>query len=123
MAMHVRRGDEVMVTAGDDKGKVGTVLRVDADARRVYVKGVNLRTKHLKPTRVSPQGGVITKEAPIHISNVSPVSDGRPTRVRIEVREDGSKRRIAARTGKVLPVTLPDGTRRDEFRSAKKKKS
>lgn len=120
MAMHVRRGDEVMVTAGDDKGKVGTVLRVDADARRVYVKGVNLRTKHLKPTRVSPQGGVITKEAPIHISNVSPVSDGRPTRVRFEVGADGSKKRIAARTGKVIPVRLPDGTRRDEIRGAKK---
>jgi large subunit ribosomal protein L24 len=102
MARHVRKGDTVVITAGSHKGKVGEILRVIPDKDRVIVKGLNMRTKHLKPTRISPQGGIITKEAPIHISNVSPAVDGKPTRVRFQVRDDGSKVRIAVRGGKVL---------------------
>ncbi|MBX3365239.1 MAG: 50S ribosomal protein L24 [Phycisphaeraceae bacterium] len=102
MPAHVRKGDQVMIIAGDHKGKVGEVLRVDPKAGRVIVKGLNLRTKHMRPTRVNPQGGVITREAPIHISNVQPVVDGQPTRVRFQVRDDGSKVRVAVRGGKVL---------------------
>jgi large subunit ribosomal protein L24 len=102
MARHVRKGDTVVITAGSHKGKVGEIMRVIPDKERVIIKGINLRTKHLKPTRVSPQGGIITKEAPIHISNVSPAVDGKPTRVRFQVRDDGSKVRIAVRGGKVL---------------------
>jgi len=90
MPSHVRKGDQVIITAGAHKGKIGEVARV------------NLRTKHLKPTRINPQGGIITKEMPIHISNVSPVVDGKPTRVRFETRDDGSKVRVAVRGGKVL---------------------
>jgi len=66
------------------------------------VQGINVRTKHLKPTQLNPQGGIITKEMPIHISNVSPVVDGKPTRVRFMAKEDGSKVRVAARNGKEL---------------------
>jgi large subunit ribosomal protein L24 len=86
MARHVKKGDTVMITAGAHKGKIGEIMRVITDKDKVVIKGINLRTKHLKPTRINPQGGIITKEAPVHISNVSPAVDGRPTRVRFEVR-------------------------------------
>lgn len=102
MPRHVKKGDMVMVTAGDDKGRTGEVMRVITKRDQVIVKGLNLRTKHLKPSRINPQGGVITREAPIHISNVSPVVDGRATRVRFEVRPDGSKVRVAVRGGKTI---------------------
>lgn len=104
MARHIRSGDSVMVTAGDHRGEVGTVLRVDTKHQRVYVKGLNMVTKHLRPTRTAPRGGVITKEAPIHISNVSPIADGKPTRVRFVTKADGSKVRVAARNGAELGV-------------------
>ncbi len=102
MPRHVRKGDTVIVTSGDHKGRTGEVMRVLTDKDTVIVKGVNLKTKHLRPTRTSPQGGIITKEAPIHLSNVSPYVDGRATRVRFESKPDGSKVRVAARGGKVL---------------------
>jgi large subunit ribosomal protein L24 len=102
MARHVRKGDTVVITTGSHRGQVGEIVRVMPSKDRVIVKGVNLRTKHLKPTRINPQGGIITKEAPIHISNVSPAVDGKPSRVRFETRPDGSKVRIAVRGGKVL---------------------
>ncbi len=102
MARHVRKGDTVIVTSGSLKGTTGEILRVITDKDQVIIKGVNLRTKHMRPTRLNPQGGVITKEAPIHISNVSPVVDGKATRVRFEAKPDGSKVRVAVRGGKVL---------------------
>ncbi|MCH2132388.1 MAG: 50S ribosomal protein L24 [Phycisphaerales bacterium] len=77
MARHVKKGDTVMVTAGNDSGKVGEVLRVIPDENRVVVQGVNIRTRHMKPTQQNPQGGLLRKEMPIHISNVSPAV-GRP---------------------------------------------
>ncbi len=104
MARHIRKGDNVMVTAGDHKGRTGEVMRVDTGNDRVYVKGLNLRTRNVKPTRVNPEGGRVTKEAPFHISNVSPVADGKPTRVRFTVGDGGAKQRVAARNGKVLSV-------------------
>jgi large subunit ribosomal protein L24 len=107
MARHVRKGDTVVITTGDQRGQVGEIVRVIPDKERpgndrVVVKGINLRTKHLKPTRINPQGGIITKEVPIHISNVSPVVDGKPSRVRFETKPDGGKVRVAVRGGKVL---------------------
>jgi large subunit ribosomal protein L24 len=102
MPRHIRKGDQVIITAGNDKGATGEVLRVITKTDRVVVQGVNVRTKHLKPTQQSPQGGLLRKEMPIHISNVSPVVDEKPTRVRFETKADGSKARIAARNGKEL---------------------
>jgi len=102
MACHIIKGDSVIVTAGNDRGTVGTVLRVMRDEDKVLVQGVNVRSRHVKPSQQNPQGRIIRKEMPIHISNVSPVVDGKPTRVRFETRPDGSKVRIAARGGKVL---------------------
>lgn len=109
MARHVRKGDKVMVVSGGEKGKTGTIVRVISGAEpgseRVIVKGLNLRTKHLRPTRTAPQGGIITREAPVHISNVMPVDGrGKPTRVRFVVKADGSKVRVAATTGEELGV-------------------
>ncbi|MDX2146935.1 MAG: 50S ribosomal protein L24 [Planctomycetota bacterium] len=104
MARHVRKGDTVMVTSGDNKGRVGEVMRVNTKDDTVIVKGLNLRVKHLKPSQRAPQGGIITMEAPIHISKVSPVVDGRPTRVRFQTKPDGAKVRVAAKGGKELGV-------------------
>lgn len=102
MARHIRKGDTVIVTAGNDKGVTGEVLRVLTDDDRVVVQGVNIRAKHLKPTQQRPQGGILRREMPIHMSNVSPVVDGKATRVRFVTNKDGSKDRVAARGGKVL---------------------
>ena len=107
MPSHVRTGDEVIVTSGSHKGKIGTIERVLADKDMVVIKGVNLKTRNMKPSQANPQGGQVTREAPIHVSNVSPVVDGKPTRVRFETRDDGSKVRVAVRGGKVLGVVSP----------------
>lgn len=104
MARHVKRGDQVIVTAGDSRGKVGEILSIDTARDRVVVSGVNIRKRHLKPTQTRPQGGIIEQEMPIHISNVSPVVDGKASRVRFESRPDGSKVRVAVRGGKELHV-------------------
>ena len=102
MPRHIKKGDSVIVTAGNDKGTVGEVVRVITDKNRVVVKGVNIRARHMKPTQANPQGGIVRREMPIHMSNVSPVVDGKPTRVRFETKKDGSKVRVAARDGKEL---------------------
>jgi len=104
MARHVRKGDMVMVIAGDDKGKVGEVLRADAGAGKVLVQGINRVYRHLRRSRQHPQGGRIQKEMPIHISNVLPVDPktNQPTRARFRVNADGSKERIAVKSGEVL---------------------
>jgi large subunit ribosomal protein L24 len=104
MARHVRKGDQVMVTAGGSRGHVGEVLRVVDDGERVVVKGANIRTKHVKPTQQRPQGAIVRQEMPIHASNVSPVVNGKPTRVRFVTKADGSKVRVAARGGVELSV-------------------
>jgi len=102
MARHVRTGDNVMITSGDHKGLTGEIIKIDTKHDRVFVKGVNLITKHMKPTKVNPQGAIVTREAPLHVSKVSPVVDGKPTRVRFVTKADGAKVRVAARGGKEL---------------------
>ena len=102
MPRHIKKGDSVIVTAGNDKGTVGEVIRVITEKDRVVVKGVNIRARHMKPTQANPQGGIVRREMPIHQSNVSPVVDGKPSRVRFETKKDGSKVRVAVRDGKEL---------------------
>src|SRR5690606_16681603 len=83
--VHVRRGDRVRVMRGNERGKEGTVLRVDREKGRVVVEGINLRKRHMKPSALNPEGGIVTFEAPINASNVmllDPAS-GEPTRVRV----------------------------------------
>ncbi len=104
MAKHIKKGDMVQVICGEDRGKVGEVLRVYTDSDKVLVQGANRVYRHLRPSRQHPQGGRIQKEMPIHISNVLPVDPktNQPTRVRFRVNEDGSKDRIATRSGESL---------------------
>ncbi|MBL4591910.1 MAG: 50S ribosomal protein L24 [Phycisphaerales bacterium] len=107
MARHIRKGDQVIVNSGDNKGMTGEVLEILTKSDKVLVKGVNLRTKHIRKTQTSPQGGIITKELPMHLSNVNPIADGKPTRVRFETNKDGSKDRVAVRSGKSLGQIRP----------------
>lgn len=104
MPRHVRKGDTVMITSGDHKGQVGEVLRILTKSDKVIIKGLNLVTKTLKPTQANPQGGIITKEAPLHISKVSPVVDGKAVRVGFRTEKDGSKVRVARHAGKEMKV-------------------
>ena len=104
MARHIRKGDSVIVTAGEAKGQTGVIKEVLTKTDRVIIEGVNMKTTHQKATQRNPQGTVLQREAPIHMSNVSPVVDGKPTRVRFETKKDGSKVRVAVRGGKELGV-------------------
>jgi large subunit ribosomal protein L24 len=98
----IRKADEVVVIAGKSKGQRGQVLRVVGD--RVIVSGVNVITKHVKPTRENQRGGIQRREAPIHISNVmvADPKDGEPTRVRFSTLETGEKVRVAVRSGEQI---------------------
>ncbi|MBS0191474.1 MAG: 50S ribosomal protein L24 [Phycisphaerales bacterium] len=109
MPAHIRKGDTVFVRSGSAKGQTGEVVRVDVKHSRVYVKGINLRVKHMRPTQQAPQGSIVQREAPIHISNVSPVVDGKPTRVRFVTKSDGTKVRVAAKGGSELSVLHKGG--------------
>lgn len=97
MASHVKKGDTVEVITGNDKGSTGRVLRVDKAKGRVVVEGLNMSYKHVRPSQKNPQGGRIRIEQSIHISNVLPVNtkSSRGSRVRFEIKDDGSKRRVA----------------------------
>jgi len=104
MAAKIRKGDRVQVLAGRDKGKRGEVLRVIPDENRALVQGVNMVTRHQKPTGMNQPGGLTQKEAPIHLSNIAlldPKSD-KPTRVGFKMLEDGKKVRVAKASGEVL---------------------
>jgi large subunit ribosomal protein L24 len=101
--MHVKKGDKVMVITGKDKGKTGVVLAAFPKKDRVIVEGVNIVKKHSKPSQVNPQGGIINKEASIHVSNVmllDPKSN-EPTRVGYKD-VNGKKVRIAVKSGEQI---------------------
>ena len=102
MAAKIKKGDRVVVLAGRDKGKQGDVLRVWPKEDRVLVSGLNLVKRHTKPSQGDPQGGIKTKEAPVHVSNVAFVdSDGKPTRVGFRMEGD-KKVRFAKSTGEAI---------------------
>ena len=100
----VKKNDTVVVVAGKDKGTTGKVLRVLPGAEKLLVEGVNVITKHIKPSQASPQGGRVKKEAPIHASNVmlADPADGKPTRTRVKTLESGDRVRVAVRSGEQL---------------------
>lgn len=102
---NVMKGDRVRVIRGNHRDMEGTVLEVMLDAGRVRVEGVNMRKRHTRPTQENPDGGIITFEAPVDISNVMLVdpATGDPSRVRIRIEEDGTKERIAVKTGNPIP--------------------
>ena len=105
MAAKVRKGDRVVVTTGRDKGKKGEVLRVYPDEGRVLVSGVNIVMKHQKQTQ-REQGGIVSKEAPVHVSNVAHIDpkSGEPTRVGFKTLADGRKVRVAKKSGESIDV-------------------
>ena len=96
--MRIKKGDQVIVLSGKDKGKTGTVTLAMPKDSKVIVGGVNVATRHRKPSQANPQGGLEKIEAPLHVSKVAHVVDGKPTRVRYEV-QDGKKVRVAVKTG------------------------
>ncbi|MFB4313596.1 50S ribosomal protein L24 [Actinomadura sp. 21ATH] len=102
--MKIKKGDEVIVLAGKDKGATGKVLRVDPRAERVVVEGVNLITKNIKADqqRAGKESGRVTVEAPLHASNVAIVEDGKPVRIGYKFDDDGNKVRISRRSGKEI---------------------
>jgi large subunit ribosomal protein L24 len=104
MAAKIKKGDRVIVLAGRDKGRQGEVLRVLPAEGRVVVQGVQMVRRHQKPNVANPQGGIVSKEAPIHVSNVSLLDpkDGKPTRVGFKFLEDGRKVRYAKRSGEQI---------------------
>lgn len=101
---HIKKGDEVIILAGKNKGEKGKVLRVIKDDDRAIVEGRNMVSKSTKPTAKNPQGGIIQVEAPIHISNLSLIDpkSGKATRVAIKVDENGKKVRIAKKSGEEI---------------------
>jgi large subunit ribosomal protein L24 len=102
--LHVKTGDTVVVITGKDKGKKGRVLAAFPKANRVLVEGVNLVKKHTKPNPANPQGGIVTKEAAIHVSNVmiADPKSGEPTRIGYKSLENGKKVRYAKKSGEVI---------------------
>ena len=101
MSVKIKKGDTVKVIAGKDKDKEGKVLSVDAKKNKVIVEGINMITKHTKPSMQDQQGGIVNKAAPIDISNVMYLHKGKVTRIGYKV-EDGKKVRVAKTTGEVL---------------------
>jgi len=107
VTMPVSRGDTVRVMRGEDKGKEGKVLRVFTKTGRLTVEGINIVKKHRKARRAEEQSGIIEMPAPIHHSNVMLLDpkSGAPTRVKARIDEDGTKERLAVKSGEAIPRT------------------
>ncbi|MFC7290073.1 50S ribosomal protein L24 [Hirschia litorea] len=105
MAAKIKKGDKVVVLAGKDKGKQGVVSRVLVDDQKVVVSGVNMVSRHTKPSQAD-QGGIKNFEAPMHVSNVAHLDprDGKPTRVGFKTDDNGRKVRVAKRSGEAIDV-------------------
>ncbi|PWL38038.1 50S ribosomal protein L24 [Flagellimonas aquimarina] len=103
MKLKIKTGDTVRVVAGDHKGTEGKILQLDRENNKAIVEGANMVSKHEKPSAKNPQGGIVKKEAPIHISNLSLIDpkSGETTRVGYEVR-DGKKVRFAKKSNEVI---------------------
>ena len=101
--LKIKKGDNVVVISGRDKGRTGEVLRVFPAEGRVVVQGVNIAKRHTKP-RMGEPGGILEKELPLHISNIAHVdpASGKPTRIGYKLLDDGRKVRVARRSGEVI---------------------
>ncbi len=102
--LHIRKGDNVMVIAGDDRGKTGKVLEILVDKNRAVVEGINIITKHTKPSAGKPEGGLKKTEAPLHISNLKLIdpATGKPTRVGRKLNSDNKLQRYSKKTGEFI---------------------
>jgi large subunit ribosomal protein L24 len=105
--MHVTKGDLVRVVRGDDKGKEGRILRVFPKTGRVTIDGVNIVKRHRRARRAEEQSGIIEMPAPVHASNVMLLDpkEGKPTRIRHRIDEDGTKERLSVKSGDAIPRT------------------
>ena len=101
-AQKIKKGDKVVILSGKDKGRTGEVVKAMPKEGKVIVSGINVHARHRKASQTNPQGGIDRKEAPLHVSKVAiATADGKPSRVRFEVR-DGKKVRVAAKTGELI---------------------
>ena len=100
--MKIVKGDTVQVICGNDSGKTGRIIKVFPAKEKVVVEGINIVKKHSRPTQDNPQGGIIEKEAAIHVSNVMQVIGGKTTRVGFKHLEDGKKVKFSKNTGQVI---------------------
>ena len=99
--LHIKKGDNVMVITGDSRGQQGKVLILDAKKEKAIVESINMVSKHTKPNAKSPQGGIVKKEAPVHVSNLKVIDNtGKPTRV---------GRRVDEKTGKTVRYSKKSG--------------
>jgi large subunit ribosomal protein L24 len=105
MAAKIKTNDKVVVLAGKDKGKTGKVLTLRPSENRAIVEGVNIVTRHVRPSQLK-EGGINRKESPIHLSNlaIADPKDGKPTRIGFRIEKDGTKVRVAKRSGEVIDV-------------------
>jgi large subunit ribosomal protein L24 len=103
-SLKIKKGDHVIVVSGRDKGKHGEVIEMRPDENRAIVRGVNVVRRHQRQT-ASQEGGIVSKESPIHISNLAleDPKDGKPTRVGFKFLDDGTKVRFAKRSGELIP--------------------
>ncbi len=102
MKIHIKKGDTVKVLSGDDKGQTGKVLKVEVKKYRAFVEGINLVSKHTKPNAKSPQGGILKKEASVHISNLMLVEKGQATRVGRRLNDNGKLVRYSKKSGEEI---------------------
>lgn len=102
--LHIKKGDTVYVNSGEDKGKTGTVLKVLVKENRAVVEGVNMVSKHTKPSAKNPQGGIVKQEAPIHISNLNVVDPktGKATRIGRKMSSEGTLVRYSKKSGEEI---------------------
>lgn len=102
--LHIKKGDNVVVIAGDNKGKKGRVLEIITKSDRALVEGVNMMKKHTKPNAKTPQGGIVEKEAPVHISNLMLVDakTGKPTRIERKLNSEGKLVRFSKKSGEEI---------------------
>ena len=97
--MKIKKGDTVQIITGNDVGKSGRVIKVFPIKEKIIVEGLNMVKKHARPTQENPQGGIMEKEAAVHISNVMILSGGKPTRVGYKVLDDGKKVKFSKKSG------------------------
>ncbi|MDR0659457.1 MAG: 50S ribosomal protein L24 [Prevotellaceae bacterium] len=102
MKLHIKKGDTVYVNTGEDRGKTGKVLRVLVKEQRAIVEGLNMVSKHTKPNAKNTQGGIVKQEAPIHISNLQLVEDGKPIRIGRRLNDKGKLVRYSKKSNEEI---------------------
>ncbi len=100
--MKIKKGDTVQIISGNEAGKSGRVIKIFPTKDKIVVEGLNMVKKHARPTQDNPQGGIMEKEAAIHISNVMLIAGGKPTRIGYKTLEDGRKVKYAKATGEMI---------------------